>query len=284
MRSGQQEIAAPAAGRQSEADARAYFLSRCWPDDNRFCPRCSAGRVYLLADERLRCGGCGYTFHDFSGRYLNQGGLSFRQWRELLGLFLTETPAAEAAESLGVTYNTAYKAMTTLREAVAAHSLDAPALRQALFLSANALPEGRPVFGVVEQGGVVFVDALPGVCVETVLHFKLNFRLRSSRLGNIVYTDPYRHYATLLYLRDEGYESRLVRHRDRDVGVDAHSESCPFWAFARDRLRRFRGLTAARFPLYLKELEFRYNRREEDPARTLDLLADWLCAVVVSDE
>jgi transposase len=57
--------------------------------------------------------------------------------------------------------------------------------------------------------------------------------------------------------------------------VDSLSGS--FWAFARTRLRRFNGVTPRRFPLYLKELEFRYNHRGED---LFPLLADRLCALV----
>jgi transposase len=37
-----------------------------------------------------------------------------------------------------------------------------------------------------------------------------------------------------------------------------------FWSFAKERLTKYHGISPKRFPLYVKELEFRYNHRKED--------------------
>jgi transposase len=37
-----------------------------------------------------------------------------------------------------------------------------------------------------------------------------------------------------------------------------------FWSFAKERLMKHHGISPERFPLYLKELEFRYNHRHHD--------------------
>ena len=37
-----------------------------------------------------------------------------------------------------------------------------------------------------------------------------------------------------------------------------------FWTFAKERLIQFHGVSPEKFPLYLKEMEFRYNHRKED--------------------
>jgi transposase len=37
-----------------------------------------------------------------------------------------------------------------------------------------------------------------------------------------------------------------------------------FWSFAKERLQKFHGVNPEKFPLYLKELEFRYNHRNRD--------------------
>ncbi len=36
------------------------------------------------------------------------------------------------------------------------------------------------------------------------------------------------------------------------------------WSYAKGRLLKYHGLSAQLFPLYLKELEFRYNMRDGD--------------------
>lgn len=37
-----------------------------------------------------------------------------------------------------------------------------------------------------------------------------------------------------------------------------------FWSWAKERIIKHHGVSPERFPLYLKELEFRYNNGEED--------------------
>ena len=37
-----------------------------------------------------------------------------------------------------------------------------------------------------------------------------------------------------------------------------------FWAYAKQRLIKHHGVSKERFPLYLKEMEFRYNHRHQD--------------------
>lgn len=49
------------------------------------------------------------------------------------------------------------------------------------------------------------------------------------------------------------------------------------WSWAKDRLIKHRGISKENFPLYLKELEFRYNNRNND---IFEIVADYLCALV----
>ena len=37
-----------------------------------------------------------------------------------------------------------------------------------------------------------------------------------------------------------------------------------FWSYAKQRLMKFHGVDPHKFPLYLKEQEFRYNNRDKD--------------------
>jgi transposase len=46
-----------------------------------------------------------------------------------------------------------------------------------------------------------------------------------------------------------------------------------FWSWAKERLMNHHGISKARFPLYIKELEFRYNHRTDD---LFDLIANCL--------
>ncbi|MGE4298088.1 MAG: transposase [Desulfovibrionaceae bacterium] len=191
------------------------------------------------------------------------------------------------AEQLGMAYNTVVKALKTIRGAIMANALDAAiifdvglgsSLGTARTKKTKKGPGGGPqralVFGVIEQGGWVFVDLIPELTAEAVIHFKTNFHLKTATLGSIVYTDRYRHYTTLI-LCDPAI-SRLPHLRHRDKGLQADTAK-GFWTYAKERLRRHQGIVSRHFPLYIKELEFRYNHRNED---IFPLLASYLCAFV----
>lgn len=273
---------------RSEAAARRYFLKYCWSKGKVFCPKCGHAKVYTLADKRYRCPSCKYTFHDFSRRWINTGGLTCRDWMRLIKLFELDLTANKMAPQLKLSYNTVYKALTALRFAILTSALDAPQLLcgdSGIDLGFDGKKitlerrEGRmssyPVFGIIEKSGWVFVDHVPHIQAETVLHFNLNFSLKLTRMGNIVYTDRYRHYDALIFCGDE----HLPLNFATIGGKSPYLDTLPghFWGYARKRLRQYNGVTSRRFPLYLKELEFRYNNRGQD---VFPLLAERICSLV----
>lgn len=135
-----------------------------------------------------------------------------------------------------------------------------------------------PVFGIlerVEREGAVFVDYLPDMTPGDLLHFNLHFSLPLSRLGAIVYSDRYQRYQTLVTCGSDLLARRFVEVAGRVPAVEPRREG--FWPYARERLVRFHGVTARKFPLYLKELEFRYNHRNED---ILPIILEKVCSVV----
>ncbi|MES9994658.1 transposase [Desulfovibrio aminophilus] len=272
----------------SEEAAKALLRGLCHPDGVPFCPRCNDRRVYHLAEGRLRCGGCRYTFQEFTGRWINNGGLSCRQWLRLAELFAGEATAHGIAKEIGASYNATYKALTALRYALLVQALDARLLLgpatglgeciqgRKLTGQPGDLPPGRvPVFGLIEEGGLVFVDLVPEIEAETVFHFHANFQLKLIRMNNIIYTDRYRRYHALVFCADESLPLRYISNYDRIPYVDAEQHA--FWTFAQERIKRYKGLSPQRFPLYLKELEFRYNRRDQDLCR---LFLEALCALM----
>lgn len=270
---------------RSEASARKYLTARCWHGRGRFCPKCRHDKIYHLKDGRMRCPACRYTFHDFSRRWLNTGGLSCRDWLRVVKLFELDLTANRMKSQLELSYNTIYKALTTLRLSILAGALDAGQLLSpdsGLNLAVSqsrAVESGRntpyPVFGIIEKSGWVFLDLLPDMQAETVLHFNLNFKLKLTRMGNIVYTDRYRTYDALIFCGDDRLPLDYVNIKGKSAYVDGLTGS--FWSFARSRLRRYNGVSPHRFPLYLKELEFRYNHRGED---CFELLVKRLCGLV----
>jgi transposase len=236
----------------------------------------------------MRCSRCGYTFHHFTGRWINLCGISCRDWMHILSLFSEYSTASAMARKLPLAYNTVYKALTVLRLSILAQSLDA-----ALLLSRDTAPglglhKGRlrmsrvdadpnhvPVFGLLDRGNFVFLDYLPNLSAETVFHFHLNFSLGMRCMGHLVYTDRYQHYDSLFFFGNPTLPYHVLRSPRSPLHLE--SADSPFWAMARPLLMKYNGVTPNKFPLYLKEMEFRFNYREHDRQH---LLAKNLCTLM----
>ena len=255
----------------SERRTQRFVLGFCWKYHQRFCPRCRSRRVYRLADGRRRCGRCRYTFHDLTGRWINRGGLTLGQWLRLVKLFELEVSPRKMASQLGLAYRTVYKAVTTIRLAIMAHADHAPELLsgevemdESYFGGYRKGKRGRgaagkvPVFGILERDGKVFVQALPNIQARTVL----GLAVTKVRRGSIVYTDRFQIYDSLMFC---GYRHLKVDHATHFArGRVTINGLEGFWAWAKERLMKHHGVSPQRFPLYLKELEFRYNHRHDD--------------------
>lgn len=278
----------PLRATRSEESARRLLRRYCWPDGKPVCPRCGHGKVYALAEGRWRCAACRYTFHALTGRFAGLAGLTARQWLGLLDRFVAEQTTRALAADLGVAYNTAYKAVTLVRLAILAASLDGRAILQSRLgrelgfcdASLHHVPldaplAAVPVFGLLERGGMVFADYLPGVTPEDLLHYNGHFSLPLARFGGLVYSDRFRRYDTLLACGSDTLSQGLVEIPGRRPAVEQLTHG--FWPFATERLARYRGITARKFPLYLKELEFRFNHRDND---ITPLLLENICSLV----
>ncbi|MGE4504896.1 MAG: transposase [Desulfovibrionaceae bacterium] len=273
---------------RDEQAARRHLLSRVWPTGEPECPRCRHTRIYTLAGGRLRCSNCRYTFQPFSGRWLNNGALTSSQWIRLTRMFVEERSPHHIKDVLGLSYNTVYKGLTSLRFAILAHASDArqllsPATGLDSYLKgarltgtpANLRMDSIPVYGVLRRGDMVFIDLLPGFQAETIFHFHMSFHLKVERAGNLVYTDRYRDYDAMVLCGNDSLPYGVLRRSEGRPYVDEHEDA--FWTDAMRRLKRFRGISCQRFPLYLKELEFRFNTRSAD---RVSLLLGYLCDLV----
>jgi len=180
--------------------------------------------------------------------------------------------------------NTAYRAVQTIRHAIVSHAEDVQELLsgeieldEAYFGGRRKGNRGRgaagkvPVFGILERQGKVRVSVVTDVCAETLL----NLTLKTVRRGSIVYTDKFRSYDSLMFC---GYRNLKVDHKKRfDSGRVYINGLEGFWSWAKERLIKHHGVSKANFPLYLKELEFRYNHRHDE---MYEKVADYLCDLV----
>jgi len=255
----------------TENKARLYFRKYCWQKRHIFCTQCRSYKIYRIAGKRYRCRRCHYTFHDFTGRWINKLHCSFKTWLWLIKLFELEISALRAAVQCGISYPTALKAYDLLRYSILVSSQDAQdfmdgeiELDESYFGGRRKGKRGRgavckvPVFGILERNGVVRVEVVKDVTVRRLLEMTI----RMVRRGSIIYTDKFRSYDALMCC---GYRHLRVDHGKRFSSGKVYINGLEgFWSYAKQRLAKFHGVSKEKFPLYLKEMEFRYNHRNHD--------------------
>jgi transposase len=185
-------------------------------------------------------------------------------------VFELEASARRAAREVGISYPTALKGFHTIRRAILAQDKDSHLLKgeveadEAYFGGRRKGKRGRgaagkvPVFGILERAGKVTVEVVPDVRAETLLELTV----KKVRRGSIVYTDKFKGYDSLMFC---GFRHLKVDHGKRFARGKVYINGLEgFWSYAKERLIKFHGVSKHNFPLYLKELEFRYNHRKDE--------------------
>ena len=115
------------------------------------------------------------------------------------------------------------------------------------------------VFGLLEREGRVYTKVVQNVTAETLMsHIKAQ-----TRKGSVYYTDAFRGYQSLRRYGKHHVVSHSKQFVDRRTknhinGIEG------FWSYAKHILYNYRGVSKYHFPMYLKEIEYRYNHRNDN--------------------
>jgi transposase len=247
---------------RSERRPYLYLISKAWRKNRRYCVRCHSSKIYRLADKRYRCAICGYTFHDFTRRWLGELNLTARQWLWMLKLFELEVPPPRMAKEVGISYPTALKATYLIRRAIAQSSGENVRRREG-DITVGQVPaveqpseEPLPVIGIVERDGKIRICIPAELTSESVLREESRF----VKLGSIILTGRVGDYAGLI-LRRRRLPRELVKRAHGKFLLDGLEG---FSSFARQRLSSFHRTSDQELLYFLNELAFRYNHREEE--------------------
>jgi len=232
------------------------------------CPQCNYRYHYHCADKRRKCKRCGKLF-----TYRPQGrrnALPLEQRDELARLFWLGVPSVRAARDLGIHRNTAYRYYKRIREAITADreaelskldgSIEAD---ESYFGGVQKGKRGRGaagkivVFGLLKRGGEVRVF-LPTRCTgdQIIGTIKANVQLDS-----IVYTDSFSAYNKLSI---NGFHHERINHSKEFASGRNHINGIEnFWGFAKRRLKMYHGGYKRNFHLFIREMEFRFNHRND---------------------
>jgi transposase len=115
------------------------------------------------------------------------------------------------------------------------------------------------VFGLLERDGRVYTKVVESVSAQTLLTHIENH----TRKGSVYYTDAFRGYQSLQRFGKHlvvNHSKEFVNKRTKNHinGIEG------FWSYAKHILYNYRGVSRYHFPMYLKEIEYRYNHRKEN--------------------
>lgn len=115
------------------------------------------------------------------------------------------------------------------------------------------------VFGLLERDGQVYTKVVENVSAETLMG---HIRART-RKGSVYYTDAFRGYRSLQRYGKHHVVSHSKQYVDRRTGNHINGIE-GFWSYAKHILYNYRGVSKYHFPMYLKEIEYRYNHRTDN--------------------
>jgi transposase len=172
-------------------------------------------------------------------------------------LFGLETSVNESAKQLGFAYNTVYHLYQTLRHAIIISDSDNGSfsgeieMDESYFGGRRKGNRGRgaagkvPVFGILERGGKVKVEAVSDVKGDILLELAI----RKVKRGSLIYTDRFRSYNGLV---SYGFKHRRIDHGKKFANGKVYINGIEgFWSFAKERLMKYHGVDPMKFPRYL---------------------------------
>ena len=116
------------------------------------------------------------------------------------------------------------------------------------------------VFGLLKRNGKVYTQIVPNCKADSLLPI---IRGKVDK-NSIINTDWWKAYDWLV---DLGYEKHYrIHHWNNEFARWKQHINWieSFWSFTKRRLAKFNGIKAEKFPLYIKECEFRFNCRRQN--------------------
>lgn len=234
------------------------------------CPYCKGERIGKIRRGLYKCYHCRKEWSRRRGSRLEQSRVPFQKVLLAIKLFELETSVRKAAKQLGLAYNTTYNLNNLIRQVIIPLTKENQRFSgeievdESYFGGRRKGKRGRgaankiPVFGILERGGKVRVDVVEDVKGDTLL----SLTLKKVKRGSLIYTDKFRSYDGLV---SYGFKHERIDHGLKFANGKVYINGIEgFWSFAKERLMKYHGIDPGKFPLYLKELEVRYNYRNDD--------------------
>ena len=234
------------------------------------CPFCHSERTGKIRRGLYKCYRCRKEWSRRRGSKLEQSRIPLQKVLLAIKLFELETSIRKSSQQLELAYNTTYALYNLIRQVIIPLTTESKRFSgeievdESYFGGRRKGKRGRgaankiPVFGILERGGKVRVDVVDDVKGDTLQ----KLTLKKVKRGSLIYTDKFRSYDGLV---SYGFKHERIDHGLKFANGKVYINGIEgFWSFAKERLMKYHGVDPGKFPLYLKELEVRYNYRNDD--------------------
>ncbi|HBC89214.1 MAG TPA: IS1595 family transposase [Lentisphaeria bacterium] len=207
-------------------------------------------------------------------KYIFRSRISEKKFREIIRLFSLDIEAIKIAQLTGVSRRSITRILKAVRERIAEFSeSESPFEKGEIEIDESYFGARRVrgrrgrgafgkniVFGLIKRGGKVYTQVVKNCSAGELLPI-IKERIAKN---SVVYTDSFKTYDGLVNF---GYRRHhRIRHGENEFAVGRnHINGIEnFWAIAKTRLSKFRGVHKSTFYLHLKESEFRFNYRKHN--------------------
>ena len=229
--------------------------------EGKTCIFCGKYGLYKLADKRVKCSHCNKKYSL----------VKLKKDLQILYYFCLEISARRAAKELQLDYKLIHRKFMQFRKKIAEYcNQEAKKLNGELELDETYFGGKRKgnrgrgafnkaiAFGILERKGKVHTIIVENVKAETLMQA---IQERTHK-GSVFYTDGFKSYASL----EQYGKHNIIRHdKDEFVNEKNHINGIEgFWSFAKERFHKYHGIDKKNYPFYLKEMEFRFNNRNNN--------------------
>lgn len=250
------------------------------------CPRCGSQKFWHLATGQKRCSQCGLTRK--SDQILWQRSKISPFWKgRLVEFFCLGVPAYRLRHQVPLNQKTIERWFRILREAIYDHELKELSILSGTIEMDETMFGGKVpgkrgwgtagkimVFGIYQRNGKVLTFPIASRGRENLVPLMTAY----TKPGSLYYTDDWHAY-TFLDIR--GNHVVIRKEKGRPKGRNHLNGVEGFWSYAKHWLYHYRGVPKKYFHLYLKEIEWRFNHRDENLVK---LLRKYLNQPVVKEQ
>jgi len=233
------------------------------------CPRCGNQKFWILSTGQRRCSQCGLTRKP--NKVLWQKTRTSPFWKgRLIEFFCLGVPAYRLRFQVPLNLKTIQRWFQIFREVIYENQIRIfTELSGEIEMDESMFGGHRPgkrgwgatgkhlVFGIFQRNGKVLTFPITSRGKKELVPLMINH----TKPGSLYYTDDWHAY-TFLPIR--GNHVIIRKEKGRPKGRNHINGIEGFWSYAKHWLYHYRGVPEQFFHLYLKEIEWRFNYRDEN--------------------